>query len=79
MRKFLQVHFPFGTQIVRMFASFGDRRLPSDTQNFEARAVVCANDLENSCLKVAVIYTKQTLDSAALFPALFLFDYSQSF
>ena len=53
------MHFCFGTQIVRMFANFCDRRLPSDTQNFEARAVVYANNLEKSCLEATILWTTE--------------------
>ena len=61
--------FCFGTQIVRMFANFCDRRLPSDTQNFEARAVVYANNLEKSCLEATILWTteNQTMCLSTLF------------
>ena len=63
------MHFCFGTQIVRMFANFCDRRLPSDTQNFEARAVVYANNLEKSCLEATILWTteNQTMCLSTLF------------
>ena len=50
--------FLFWSTNSKNVCNFCDRRLPSDTQNFEARAVVYANNLEKSCLEATILWNQ---------------------